>query len=148
MKIPCTRITLKSSVPKAQTPGSAAVDLASAGVYIIRHHDVTYVPTQIRVAIPAGYFGMLSLRSGWAAKNHCVMPNGVGVIDSDYRGEIIVPVYSLQPHNFVLSSHVRFAQLTLIKCETVELDMITGDMFDEFYSTERNSGGFGSTGEV
>lgn len=123
-----------------KTRGAAGFDLtASESVRILSGRSVI-VPTQTRVAIPEGYFGLVTMRSGHGF-NHKLMCH-IGIIDSDYRGEISVAVTNLSHLGYEIKEGERFAQLTILPSSffsSFKVDKIENN-------TERGEGGFGHTG--
>jgi len=99
------------------------------------------VPTGLFVEIPEGYEGQVRARSGLSIKNGITLVNCVGTIDSDYRGELKIPVINLGSEAFTISRGDRIAQLIIAKYETVQWE--TSDVIED---TDRGTGGFGSTG--
>ena len=102
---------------------------------------VQKVGTGIAVEIPEGYFGAIFARSELSTKQGLRPANCVGVIDSDYRGEVIVPLYNDSGEWRTVQDGDRIAQLVIIPYAVVELNVV-----DELEKTDRNTGGFGSTG--
>jgi dUTP pyrophosphatase len=100
------------------------------------------VHTGVAVAIPKGYAGFVYARSGLAAKRHLAPANKVGVIDADYRGEIMVALHNHGAEAQTLDAGERIAQMVVARYEQVEWDAV--EVLDE---TERGAGGFGSTGK-
>ena len=106
-------------------------------------HETRMIPTGIAIAIPEGYWGGIYARSGLASKQGLRPANCVGVIDSDYRGEIFVALHNDSNDYRYVYSGDRIAQLVFHIC-------LHADAFnpvDELGSTDRGSGGFGSTGK-
>lgn len=99
------------------------------------------IGTGLSIEIPNGYFGAIFARSGLATKEGLRPANCVGVIDSDYRGEVIVAVHNDSDEDHTIRDGDRIAQLVLIPYLETELNEVT-----ELESTERSAGGFGSTG--
>lgn len=128
--------------PVLATSGSAAFDLRSAadGVVAIAPHEIRLIPTGLRMAIPAGFEGLVRMRSG-LSRDGLMLANGVGTIDSDYRGEIGVIVLNAGDRTRLIGRGQRIAQLAIRPVPAVRLQEV--DSLDE---TERGSGGFGSTG--
>jgi dUTP pyrophosphatase len=135
----CQEIDLQ---PTRAHPSDAGADLRAAEDYIIRPHTAGLVDTGVRIAIPVGYFGMVVSRSGHS-KQRISLANRVGVIDSDYRGNIMVRLENLGEHDFVIRRLDRIAQLIITPCLLPEF--ILADTLDD---TTRGDGGFGSTGTV
>ena len=140
------KIKLLNDLAKVPTRGSkdaAGFDLYAATNYNIeiRPNEVVKIDTGISVEIPKGYFGAIFARSGLATKQGLRPANAVGVIDADYRGNIIVALYndSTEPQTVLAQS--RIAQLVLIPYSTEEIEIV-----NELNDTLRGEGGVGSTG--
>ena len=133
------------SMPNYGTSGSAAFDLAAEKDYVIRNinaeQKAVMVSTGVSVAIPKGYTGFLYLRSSMC-KTTMRMSNHVGVIDSDYRGVIHVPIEVNARTVCTIEKGERIAQLVITKVE--QMDLVAVDDLDK---TKRGKGGFGSTGK-
>lgn len=99
------------------------------------------IGTGIAMEIPHGYFGAIYARSGLATKKGLRLANSVGVIDEDYRGEIIVPIFNDSNFGETIKPGERIAQLIIQKYE--EADFVETE---ELNDTKRKAGGFGSTG--
>ncbi len=99
------------------------------------------VPTGLYVAIPQGYEIQVRDRSGLALKQGLIITNGIGTIDSSYRGSIGVILTNTSKSEVVISSGERIAQLVLMKVETIDWNLV--NHLDE---TDRGEGGFGSSG--
>jgi dUTP pyrophosphatase len=128
------------AAPKQAKPGDAGFDLKSYSATSIPPHQRSLVNTGLRVAIPAGYAGLVLPRSGLAAKHGVTVLNAPGLIDSGYRGEIGVLLVNHSEQYFDVNIGDRIAQLVIVKVECP--DMVWGILDD----TERGAGGFGSTG--
>jgi dUTP pyrophosphatase len=127
-------------VPCRAHETDAGADLRAAEDYIIRPHTAELVDTGIRIAIPQGYFGMVVSRSGHG-KHRISLANRVGIIDSDYRGNIMVRLENLGDTDFVIKRLDRVAQLIITPC--LLPDFVLSEELDQ---TARGTGGFGSTG--
>jgi len=130
-------------LPERKTPGSVGFDITAC-----LEEDITIQPGETRtistglaIALEPGYAAFIYARSGLGIKHGIVPGNCVGVIDSDYRGEIIVGLKNLSGEAFTVTDGARIAQMVVSKCELPEL-ILTEDL-DE---TSRGAGGFGSTG--
>lgn len=99
------------------------------------------IGTNISVDLPEGYEFQIRSKSGIALKNNVFVLNSPGTIDSDYRGEIKVILYNLGERSFIIENNMKIAQMVLSKTEQVNF-ILTEDLS----VTERNDGGFGSTG--
>ena len=132
-------------VPKYATDGSAGIDLhARLDAPVAVHPGQTVmVGTGLAVSVPVGHMLMAAPRSGLGAKNGIVLGNLVGIIDSDYRGEIMVAVWNRnhegQAHT--ISPKDRIVQAIVVPVVQVEIEVV--ENLDE---TSRGEGGFGSTG--
>lgn len=134
-------------IPTYATDGSACFDLYAVdcadfhGLYYQRGHVFR---TGLSFEIPAGYQMLVFSRSGHGFNSGVRLANCVGVIDSDYRGEVMVKLFSDLPTNDVLrvSSGDRIAQAQLMPVHRVEFEEVS-----ELTETERGAGGFGSTGK-
>ena len=127
--------------PTRAHPTDAGLDLAASETTQVAPRVVTLVPTGIAVAIPEGHVGLLAARSSLAVKKAKTLANGVGVIDSDYRGEIQVPIVSLDGCHNLVQAGTRIAQLLILPIALPTIEVVS-----ELPDSERGHGGFGSTG--
>ena len=130
-------------LPSYETKGSAGVDLQAyvESPIVLKPLERTLVPTGISVELPEGYEAQVRARSGLAIKHGISLVNGIGTIDSDYRGEIKVILINLGDKEFTINSGDRIAQMVFIRHEQAEFELV-----EELNETERGSGGFGHTG--
>ena len=130
-------------LPAYQTAGAAGMDLHAAvdGDVRIEPGAIVLVPTGIEIAIPSGYEAQVRPRSGLAVKHGISLPNTPATIDSDYRGEIRVPLINLGREPFVVSRAMRIAQLVVAPVARVAWEEV-----GELPPTVRGSGGFGHSG--
>jgi dUTP pyrophosphatase len=126
-----------------QTSGAAGFDLRYIGnePIVIHSRENKLVPTGLQMEIPDGFYLAIHPRSGLAVKHNITLGNAVGVVDSDFRGEIQAIIYNAGNNDFVINEGDRIAQAVLMKHEKVKFDFV-----DELDETERGEGGFGSTG--
>ena len=146
MKVPVKikKLTDDAIIPTKGSEQSAGYDIYAAIKYphqITPHHTGS-VGTGLAMEIPDGYWLGLFARSGLATKNGIRPANCVGVIDSDYRGEIIMPVHNDSEEPYVVFSGNKIGQLILLPKYDWEIEEVS-----ELNETERQDGGFGSTGE-
>lgn len=141
------KIKLLNNLAKIPTRGSE--EAAGWDLYAATDKDITIAPhetvkigTGIAVEIPSGLFGAIFARSGIATKQGLRPANAVGVIDSDYRGELIVALHNDSTEHQMVTAGSRIAQLVLIPYFKINNFQIV----DELSNTERGDGGFGSTG--
>jgi dUTP pyrophosphatase len=123
--------------PERGSGGAAGLDLKCDGDYTIRHNQVTKFGTGVKVAVPEGYVLLIVPRSSTKLK----LVNTVGVIDSDYRGEVFVKCRA-EGETFRIKKGERVVQAILVPCLTPELDFV-----DDLDTTDRGENGFGSTGK-
>lgn len=130
-------------VPRYQTKGASGLDLSAC-----LNEPVTaepgrqvIVPTGIALEIPVGYEVQIRARSGLAAKHGIGLTNGIGTIDSDYRGEINVILINWGEEPFEITNGMRIAQMIVAKYEQATLEIT-----EELSETNRNNKRFGSTG--
>lgn len=130
-------------LPEYQTSGSSGLDLYAAvdQAVTLKSGEMRLISTGIRIAIPPGYEGQVRPRSGLALKHGIGILNSPGTIDSDYRGIVGVILFNFSKEPFVIERGDRIAQLVICK---VEKALFT--LSDKLDSSERESGGFGSTG--
>jgi dUTP pyrophosphatase len=127
--------------PYVGTEYSAGADLKAAQSYIIDPGQMVKVDTGIAVEIPEQYFGMIVARSGTATKKGLRLANCSAIIDADYRGELIIPLYNDSSETQTIEEGERIAQLIIIPF--VAARYVYAESLSE---TERGAGGFGSTG--
>ena len=146
------QVKIKKLDPNATIPTSGSAFAAGYDLYaclsgdgevtIPAHHTVM-VPTGIAVALPEGTFGGVFARSGLASREGLRPANCVGVVDSDYRGEIMVSLHNHSGQTQEIADGERIAQLVITPFLRVEFTEA-----DELSDTVRGAGGFGSTGKV
>ncbi|WP_165252303.1 dUTP diphosphatase [Adlercreutzia sp. ZJ304] len=122
--------------------GDAGLDLRSAIDVVLQPFERAIVPCGFSIAIPEGYAGLVLPRSGLATKHGITVPNSPGLIDSGYRGEMMVSLQNLDANAaYTIDVGMRIAQLVIIETPNVNLIHV-----DELEDTERGFGGFGSSG--
>ena len=132
-----------ASVPTYGSPAAAGADLyaLSDADTVIAAGETKLIHTGIAVEIPEGYMGLIFARSGLATKRGLAPANKVGVIDADYRGEIMVALYNQSGEEQTVAAGERIAQLVITPFLAVDFEES-----EELTDTERGTGGFGSTG--
>lgn len=140
------KIKIKSTggvLPAYETDGSAGMDLRAMldEPVVLGPGQRKLIPTGISIELPAGYEAQIRARSGLAVKKGIGLVNGIGTIDSDYRGDIGVILINWGDEDFVIENGDRIAQMVIAKYERVEWETA-----DDLSATERGSGGFGHTG--
>ncbi len=143
------KIAVKKLSPEAKLPSYGSDFSAGADLYALCEEALTVLPgetklihTGIAMEIPEGYGGFIYARSGLATKSGLAPANKVGVVDADYRGEIMVALHNHSSEERTVFSGDRIAQLVIAP-------FLKGDFFEaeELCDTERGRGGFGSTGK-
>ena len=138
-----TKLDERAVAPTYGTPYAAGADLRAIcdENVVINPHETVLMHTGIATEIPDGLVGLIYARSGLASKRGLAPANCVGVIDSDYRGEIMVALHNYSNTSQTIENGERIAQLVIapyIAAEFVETESLT--------DTDRGAGGFGSTG--
>jgi len=142
VKIKILRLDKTIPLPEYAHKTDAGLDLLSSMDCILKPYERKLVPTGIKVSIPEGYAGFVQPRSGLAIKHGIALVNSPGLIDSGYRGEIKVIMINLDKRSdFTIKKGDKICQLVIKKIEKAEI--VETDNLDE---TDRNEGGFGSTG--
>jgi len=143
IKVKIKRLRDSAKIPEYKTAGAAGMDVCYAGNcdIVIKKGCIERIPTGIAFEIPNSDMVMLLYaRSGLSLKG-ISMANGVGVIDSDYRGEIICPMINMGEKDFTIAPGDRIGQIVFTPVIHPVLEQT-----DELGKTERNKSGFGSTG--
>jgi len=136
---------LQDLLPAYATPGSAGLDLRACldAPLTIAPGETVLVPTGLAIHIgDPGYAAMILPRSGLGHKSGIVLGNLVGLIDSDYQGQLMVSTWNRSSTAFVLQPMERLAQLMIVPVLQVAFNVVT-----DFASSDRGVGGFGSTGK-
>ena len=141
-------ISIKKLNDLAKMPTFGTAFSAGADLYAATAYDIEVLPgatvkidTGLSMAIPDGYFGAIYARSGLATKQGLRPANCVGVIDSDYRGPVVVAIHNDTDIEQIIPAGTRIAQLVIMECPKVSFNEVK-----ELDDTERGEGGFGSTG--
>jgi dUTP pyrophosphatase len=125
------------------TEHAAGFDIASAVVspLILNPGEIRLIPCGFSMAIPHGYEAQIRPRSGLASKHGVTLVNSPGTIDSDYRGEVHVPLINLGRQPFTIERGMRIAQMLILPVPEVKIEEV-----EELDETARGKGGFGHTG--
>jgi dUTP pyrophosphatase len=139
-------VRIADQMPSYATPGSAGLDLRAAldAAIELAPGSATLVPTGLAIHIEdAGYAALILPRSGLGHKHGIVLGNLVGLIDSDYQGQLMVSVWNRGQEPFVLQPFERIAQLVIVPVLQAEFEIVTS-----FDASHRGAGGFGSSGRA
>ncbi len=140
MKLKIKKLNPDGRLPAYAMPGDAGLDLFSAGDFVLRAGEKGAVPTGIAMEIPDGFVGLVWDKSGLAIKNG--LKTLGGVIDSGYRGEVLVGMINLGPADFTFAKGNKVAQMLIQKVERPEIVEAA-----ELSEAERGDKGFGSSGK-
>ena len=143
MKIRIKKLDERAVTPTYGSEYSAGADLYALidGAVEILPHETVFIHTGISVEIPEGYCGLVFARSSMGAKRGLAPANKVGVIDADYRGEVMVALHNHSEKPATVEQGERIAQLAIVPFLKAEFEES-----DELSDTVRGAGGFGSTG--
>lgn len=143
MQVKVKKLNEKAILPIYSSKSAAGADLCALldETVTVAPGETVFVKTGLALEIPEGYVGLIYARSGLACKRGVAPANKVGVIDSDYRGEITVALLNHGDTSQEIEPAERIAQLVITPYLTAEFNLV-----DEINQTERASGGFGSTG--
>lgn len=147
MIVKIAKVNEEAFIPENFYEGDAGFDLCSVDSGAIYAGETKVVKTGISIEIPKGYGGFVLPRSGLAAKNSVTVVNSPGLIDSGYRGEIMVILHKLNESGdnpFIYDVGDRIAQLVIQKVENIKFINVN---YDELTNTERSEGGLGSSGK-
>ncbi|MEY3355776.1 MAG: dUTP diphosphatase [Burkholderiales bacterium] len=136
---------MRDQLPNYATSGSAGLDLRACidTPLLISPGETHLIPTGLSLYIAnPGFAGMILPRSGLGHKNGIVLGNLVGLIDADYQGPLMVSTWNRGQQPFTINPLDRLAQLVIVPIQQVGFNVV-----DEFPSTDRGAGGFGSTGK-
>ena len=141
IELPIRRLRPDAHIPERAYDGDAGIDLAACERVELGPGERALVPTGLAVAIPTGYAGYVQPRSGLATKHGISIVNTPGLVDSGYRGELLVNLLNTDPHErLVVEPGMRIAQLVVL-----EVPAVTPVEVDELPESERGSRGFGSS---
>lgn len=130
-------------LPEYQTSGSAGMDLRAnlTDSITLQPMERKLIPTGLFIALPEGYEAQIRPRSGLSIKRGLSLVNAIGTIDSDYRGELMVPIINFSAEAQTIEDGERIAQMVIARYEQATLTQVS-----VLSETERGAGGFGSSG--
>lgn len=143
LNVEIKKLSSDAVLPAYQTEGAAGMDISACieEDIVLNPMERKLISTGFAIAVPDGYAAYLYARSGLASKKGITLPNCVGVIDSDYRGEVKVALVNLSDEPFVIKNGDRIAQMVI--SPVIQAILIEKEELSE---TKRAGGGFGSTG--
>lgn len=145
MELKIKKLREDAKIPFRATPGSAGMDLSACidEPVTIRPGDLKIIPTGIAIELPcADYVAYIFARSGLGIKHGICLSNGVGVVDSDYRGEVCVGLCNVSSEDYTITPGERVAQMVISP-----VSLMPSVEVEELSETARGQGGFGSTGK-
>lgn len=143
-KIKIKKVRPGAIIPQRATPGSAGMDLCACidAPVTIEPHKCVQIPSGIAIELPDENYGAFVFARSGISRKHGIAPvNAVGVIDSDYRGEIIMGLINHFDESYTIEPNDRVAQLVILPVAVLPVEEVT-----ELDETNRGEGGFGSTG--
>lgn len=145
VKIIVQKTNKNAVLPTYQTIGSAGADVHACleQPVVLQPMERKMIPTGLTMAIPKGYEIQVRARSGLSIKHGITMVNGIGTIDSDFRGEINLLLINLGDTAFTIEPGMRLAQMVLAKYQSIDWQPASSNQ--DIGQTERGAGGFGST---
>lgn len=145
MELKIKKLRENAIIPSRATEGSAGMDLNACITepIILKPFERALIPTGIAVALPSNEYAVfIFARSGLGIKHGIALSNGVGVVDSDYRGEICVGLQNSSNESYTINPNDRIAQMVVMPVSVPEIAVV-----EELDETKRSTGGFGSTGK-
>ncbi|REE17449.1 MULTISPECIES: dUTP diphosphatase [unclassified Paraburkholderia] len=136
---------MRDQLPAYATTGSAGLDLRACldEPLTLKPGETALVPTGLAIHVgDSGYAALILPRSGLGHKHGIVLGNLIGLIDSDYQGQLMISTWNRGETTFVLNPMERLAQLVIVPVVQAEFNIV-----DDFETSERGAGGFGSTGK-
>jgi dUTP pyrophosphatase len=131
------------SLPQYATEGASGMDITAgmAEPVVLKPLERKLIPSGFIIELPVGYEAQIRPRSGMSIKHGITLVNCVGTIDEDYRGEVCIPIINLSNEEYTINPGDRIAQMVIAPVTKANLDVVC-----EVGATQRNTGGFGSTG--
>lgn len=144
LNIQISKLHVDAILPTQGSEQAAGWDLYALETTVVKKNATVMIPTGLAVAIPSGWEGQIRCRSS-LGKRGMILPNGVGTIDSDYRGELkVLASYIGEGEEMIIEKGERVAQLLFAPVPTVRFEEVDRALLGQ---TNRGSGGFGSTGQ-
>jgi dUTP pyrophosphatase len=144
LNIQISKLHVDAILPTQGSEQAAGWDLYALETTVVKKNATVMIPTGLAVAIPSGWEGQIRCRSS-LGKRGMILPNGIGTIDSDYRGELkVLASYIGEGEEMMIEKGERVAQLLFAPVPTVRFEEVDRDLLGQ---TNRGSGGFGSTGQ-
>jgi dUTP pyrophosphatase len=149
MELKVKKFSPNAILPEYKSAGAAGADLCASETVVAKYGQATLVKLGVGFDIPENHMLMLALRSSTPSKKGLFIPNGVGIIDSDYKGELMLVVAPLGNYDVVIEQGERIAQVIMVPCKNYHnADVVINNIIEveSLEESERGEGGFGSTG--
>ena len=143
MKIKILKLDQRAKMPTLGSPSAAGADIYALEGFTVKVGETVLAKTGLAAEIPEGYVGLMCARSGIALKRGLAPANKVGIVDSDYRGELMVAIHNHSNTDQSIEAGERMAQLVIVPYLRAEYELA-----DTLSETSRGEGGFGSTGKM
>ena len=143
MKIKVIKLDERAKLPTLGSASAAGADIYSLETFTVAPGETVLAKTGLAAEIPEGYVGLMCARSGIALKKGLAPANKVGIVDSDYRGELMVAIHNHSLTEQTIEAGERMAQLVIVPYLVAEYELA-----ESLSDTERGTGGFGSTGKM
>ena len=143
MKIKILKLDQRAKMPTLGSPSAAGADIYALEGFTVKAGETVLAKTGLAAEIPEGYVGLMCARSGIALKRGLAPANKVGIVDSDYRGELMVAIHNHSNTDQSIEAGERMAQLVIVPYLRAEYELA-----DTLSETSRGQGGFGSTGKM
>ena len=143
MSVKVKIVSRSGILPAYETEGASGMDLRAflKEPMILKPMERALVPTGLFIQLPEGVEAQVRARSGLAIKHGIGLVNGIGTVDSDYRGELLIPMINWGSEDFVINDGDRIAQMVICRYERAEREKV-----DKLEDSARGEGGFGHTG--
>ena len=137
------RMEHNKAVPEYKTKGAAGMDLCAAidEPITLQPLERKLIPTGIKIQLEKEFEAQIRPRSGMSIKHGITLINCVGTVDEDYRGEVCVPIVNISNEEYTINRGDRIAQMVIMPVAKADIEVV-----GELTTTQRSSGGFGSTG--
>jgi len=147
MPITPLKVKFKKLHPAAKVPVYKSAEAAGCDIYTvveetIKPGEIAFLKSGLAIEIPQGYFAAMTPRASFCLKQHLDMPHSLGIMDSDYRGEYLIPLRNLGSEPVEIPAGERIAQMIFLPYVQAQFEEST-----ELSDTIRGAGGFGSTGK-
>lgn len=142
MKVKIKKVHADAKIPERKSKAAAGFDIYSIEETVIKPGESAMIRTGVALEFPEDVLVIVAPRSSFALKKNLDVPHSIGIGDSDYRGEYLLPLRNLGKEDAIIEKHERIGQFVFLYKLDIEFEEV-----DELEDTERGTGGFGSTGK-